>query len=82
MRGKEGEHTNLPKLNGPGLNEFCPKNLAEMGIKYATYCPQTASEKMATEAAGPARVSKPNIQATIPAKMTPLTGVWVYELMR
>jgi hypothetical protein len=70
-------HTNFPRLKGPGLKLLLPKNLAEMGILYATNCPHTAREKIAVVASEPARVRRPSNQVTIPAKITPFTGVSV-----
>lgn len=73
--------TNIPRLNGPGLNFFPPRNLAAMGIEVAKYCPTTPRENIAPAAAGPANVRSPSNVARSAEKHTQLTGVPVRGLI-
>lgn len=73
--------TNIPRLNGPGLNFWPPKNLAAMGIEFARYCPTTPRENIAPAAAGPANVKSPSNVARRAEKHTQLIGVPVRGLI-
>lgn len=74
--------TNFPKKKGPGVNDSLQRKRAAIGIEYAVFCPATPKENTAVIAAGPANASKPSMSETKAAIHTPVTGVFVYGLIR
>lgn len=62
--------------------KFCPpRNLAAIGMLYATYCPTIIMEKIAPIAAAPAKARSVRSNAAIAVNHTALTGVCVRVLM-
>jgi hypothetical protein len=71
----------MPRWNGPGLNFFPPRNLAEIGMENMTYWHATPREKTALIAVGPAKASRPKRSAPTAPSHTEFTGVLVVLLI-